>query len=145
MCDMGAFGALIASACISASVSYATPPDPGAPSIPWVHAGPITGYLFYYASSGPWKTQPDRVLIATRGGIPGGYRTKVLWHVRGGAGTVMLIGRRLDGPGEFRQRFLSISGGYFPSIVVVPSAGCWRITARSGRRVGRFAFLALSP
>ncbi len=142
---MGALALLMASACISAPVSYASPPDLGAPSIPWIHAGPVSGYLFYYGASGPWKTQPDRVLITPRGGIPGGYQTKILWHVRGGSGTITLVGRRLDGANRFRQRFPGISGGYFPSIVVVPSDGCWRITVSSRRRTGRFAFLALAP
>jgi hypothetical protein len=145
MGDMGALAVLMASACISAPVSYAAPPDSGAPSIPWIHAAPVSGYLFYYGASGPWKTQPDRVLITPRGGIPGGYRTKILWHVRGGSGTITLVGRRLDAAGRFRQRFPAIGGGYFPSIVVVPSAGCWRVTVSSGRRTGRFAFLALAP
>jgi hypothetical protein len=142
---MGVLAALVASACISAPVSYATPPDRGAPSIPWIHAGPIFGYLFYYGASGPWKTQPDRVLITTRGGIPGGYQTKILWHVRGGrSGRVTIVGRRLDAPGRFRQRFPAIGGGYVPSIVSVPTPGCWRISVISGRRVGRFALLAVA-
>jgi hypothetical protein len=144
-CAMGALSVLVASACISAPVSYAAPPDFGAPSIPWIHAGPISGYLFYYGAPGPWASQPDRVLITPRGGIPGGYRTKILWHVRGGSGTITLNGRRLDKTGRFRQQFPAISGGYFPSIVVVPTVGCWRMTVRSGRRMRRFAFLAVAP
>jgi len=144
---MGALAVLVASACISASVSYGTPPDPGAPHIPWIHAGPVSGYLFYYSESGPWKTQPDRVFITPRGGIPGvgGYATKILWHVRGARGALILSGLRLDAPGRFRQRFPAISGSYFPSILSVPTEGCWRVAVRSGRRMGRFAFLALAP
>ncbi len=146
MRGMGALVALIASACISAPVSYGAPLDIGAPRIPWIHAGSVSGYLFYYGASGPWKTQPDRVLITPRGGIPGSYATKILWHVRSASATVTLVGQRLDGIGRFRQRFPVTGGsGYFPSIVVVPSVGCWRITVSSGQRTGRFAFLALAP
>lgn len=48
-----------------------------------MRAGAVYGYLFYYGADGPWKTQRSRVLITTRGGVPGGYATKILWHVRG--------------------------------------------------------------
>lgn len=140
--------ALVASACVSAPVSYTNPPDAGAPNIPWIHAGAAVGYLFYYGVDGPWKTTIDRVLITTGGGPRNGYSTKILWHVRGGAGGISVIGKRLDGPGRFRQSFPATptgGGTYFPSIVNVPRPGCWRITVSSGRHVGRFAFLALSP
>jgi len=86
------------------------------------------------------------VLITPRGGIPGSYATKILWHVRSASATVTLVGQRLDGIGRFRQRFPVTGGsGYFPSIVIVPSVGCWRITVSSRQRTGRFAFLALAP
>lgn len=140
---MGALAVLMSSACISASVSYAAPPDPRAPRIPWIHAGPVSGYLFYYGATGPWKTLPGRVFITPHGGPPGGYATKILWHVRGGSATVTVVGQRLDAPGRFRQRFPGIGGGYFPSILSVPTVGCWRIAVHSGRRVGRFAFLGV--
>lgn len=142
---MVALAALISSACISASVSYAAPPDPGAPHIPWIEAGPVSGYLFYYGADGPWKAKPNRMLITARGGPPGGFATKILWHVRGGGGALRLVGRRLDGSGRFTQTFTAIGGGFFPSIVAVPTPGCWRVTARSGDRMRRFAFLAVAP
>jgi hypothetical protein len=145
MSAMGALAVLMAAACISAPVSYAISPDSGAPSIPWIHAGPISGYLFYYSAKGPWQTLRDRVLITTRGGISGGYRTKILWHVQAGSNAITLNGRRLDEPGRFRQRFATSGGGYFPSVVVVPTVGCWRVAVTSGRRTRRFAFLALAP
>lgn len=118
---MGALALLAASACLSAPVTYALPSDPGAPAgVPWVRAGAVYGYLFYYGADGPWKTQRSRVLITTRGGVPGGYATKILWHVRDGSSVVTVSGRRLDGPGRFRQRFPATStgggGGWFPSI-----------------------------
>lgn len=145
---MGVLAALAASACISAPVSYAAPPDMGAPSIPWIHAGPVVGYLFYYGANGPWKARTARVLITTGGGPPGSYATKILWHVRRGTDGVSIIGTRLDGPGRFRQAFSATpsgGGAYFPSILKIPSPGCWRVTVSSGRRSGRFAFLAFAP
>ena len=141
---MPVLAALVASACLSAPVHYGPPPTSGAPPIPWFHAGPVTGYLFYYGADGPWKTQTDRALITTGGGPPGGYATKILWHVRRGSGRMTLRGTRLDGPGRFTQRFRA-SGSDYPSIVAVPSSGCWRLTVTSHRHVGRFVFTALSP
>lgn len=135
---------LAASACISALVTYSLPSDPGAPAgVPWIHAGPVYGYLFYYEAAGPWKSQTDRVMITPGGGIPGQYATKILWHVPGGSGIVSIDGQRLDGRGHFRQRFSVTGRNDYPSIVHVPSPGCWRITVTSGRRSGRFAFLAV--
>jgi hypothetical protein len=138
--------AVLASACLSAPVHYGPPPTPGAPpTIPWIHVGPVTGYLFYYGSDGPWKTQTDRALITTGGGPPGGYATKILWHVRHGSGRITVRGRRLDAPGQFAQKFRASGSRSYPSIVVVPSSGCWRLTVTSRRHVGRFVFEALSP
>ncbi|HUO74290.1 MAG TPA: hypothetical protein VMU39_26190 [Solirubrobacteraceae bacterium] len=139
---MTALAALAASACLSAPVSYGTPPNIGAPTIPWIHAGPVIGYLFYYGAEGPWKRQTGRVIITTGGGPQGGYATKILWHVRGGSKRITVVGTRLDGAGRFTQRF-SASGAFYPSIVVVPSSGCWRLTVTSARHVGRFAVVAL--
>jgi hypothetical protein len=141
---MAPFAALLASACVSAQVSYAPPPDVGAPSIPWIRSGPVTGYLFYYSPDGPWKEQRNRVLIATRGRGPG-YRTKILWHVRDGFRRVTLTGRRLDGAGRFRQTYPGIRGSYFPSFLIVPRPGCWKVTVASAGHRGSFAFVAFDP
>ena len=145
---MVALAALVASACLSAPVSYTAPPDSSAPRIPWIHAGPVVGYLFYYGAGGPWKTQADRVLIAPHGRASGGAATKILWHVRGGSKAIRMVGKRLDAAGSFRQQFpatASGGGAFFPSIVDVPASGCWRVTVSSGTHVGRFAFSAVEP
>jgi hypothetical protein len=146
---MATFAALAASVCLSAAVTYALASDPGAPAgVPWVRAGAVYGYLFYYGAAGAWKSRPDRALITTGGGVRGAYATKVLWHVRGGSLVITVSGQKLDGPGRFRQRFPETStggGGWFPSIVIVPSSGCWRLTVTSGRKTSRFAFVAVPP
>jgi hypothetical protein len=145
---MAALAALVASACVSAPVSYAAPPDHGAPAIPWIHAGAVNGYLFYYRAEGPWKRLTNRVVIATGGGPRTGYATKILWHVTGGASGVSITGRRLNGPGRFHQSFSATptgGGSYFPSIVTVPTPGCWRIAVSSNGYTGRFAFVAVEP
>lgn len=116
--------------------------------MPWVRAGAVYGYHFYYSADGRWKTQSSRVLITTRGGVSGGYATKILWHIRDGSSMITVSGKKLDGPGGFRQRFPATStggGGWFPSIIAVPSSGCWRLTVTSGHPTGRCAFLAMPP
>ena len=72
--------------------------------------------------------------------------TKVPWWIRRGWGVRLhLTGVRLDGSGQFSQAFVQAgdpSGrpdGYraiFPSIVRVPSAGCWLFRLRTGRVAG---------
>jgi hypothetical protein len=124
-------------------VSYTPPPDRGAPPLPWIRAGAVTGYLFYYPISGPWKAQPDRVMIPTHGVSGPGSYTKILWHVRGGYGRVRFIGQQLDGTGSFTQTYRGIPGGYFPSYLIVPAAGCWRVTIASAGHRASLAFAAI--
>ncbi len=104
----------------------------------------MIGHLFYYDAS--LREQGDRLLIYTDGELPGGGATKILWVVKPlSSSQVSISGRRLDGAGTFAQRFRSASspdGTVFPSIVDVPSAGCWLLTVRSGRVTGRFAVVA---
>jgi hypothetical protein len=57
-------------------------------------------------------------------------------------------GDQLDGKGRFEQDFLAAHSAdrvLYPSIVDVPSAGCWRLTVRNGRQVVRFAVVAVAP
>ena len=65
--------------------------------------------------------QSDGAVIYT------GDAAKILWRVPGRASgmSLQLTARRLDGPGAFVQRFPTAGGGDFPSIVDIPSAGCW--------------------
>jgi hypothetical protein len=139
---MGLAALVLASLCVAAPVSYSSPPDRGAPAIPWVHAGPVSGYLFYYGAPGPWRSERQRAIVATRGGGPG-FGTKILRHVQGGYGRVIVSGSRLDGDGRFRQSYEAIPGGYLPSYLIVPSAGCWRVTVSSAGRRASFAFRAV--
>jgi len=139
---VGVLALLLASGCLGAPVSYAAPPDRGAPAIPWVHAGAVSGYLFYYGAAGPWRADRVPAIVATHGGGPG-FSTKILWHVKGGYGRVIVSGSQLDGDGRFRQSYKGIPGSYFPSYLIVPSAGCWRVTVSSAGRRASFAFRAV--
>jgi hypothetical protein len=138
-----ALAILLASACVSAPVSYGPPPERGAPPIPWIRSGVVIGHLFYYGVNGPWKVQPERVIVPTHGVSGPGSSTKVLWHVRGGYGHVRISGQRLDGAGRFTQTYKGIPGGYFPSYLIVPAAGCWRVVVASAGHRASFAFAAV--
>jgi hypothetical protein len=103
--------------------------------IPWVQAQPtssgIVGHLFS-AQSATTKSGTYRFLH-TGGGYPDGSTTKILWRVDSpqASGPLQIDGTNLSTPGKtFHQ---TIAGeGEIPSIVVVPSAGCWRLQIISG-------------
>jgi hypothetical protein len=79
-----------------------------------------------------WRTPEGGALLYAGGRTPTGGNTKVLWQGRRLGGTLVVNGSRLDGEGAFRQEFKGAGGqpGYWPSIVVVPEAGCWLLTVR---------------
>jgi hypothetical protein len=139
-----------ASPCVGARVHYEQAPEPRLGiRLPWIAAGRpgrrIVGHLFYYGAE-LRKESGSRLAISTGGELPGGGATKILWVPRPlSSSQVVVVGRRLDGEGSFEQQFRgasSSSGTVFPSIVDVPSAGCWLLTVRNGRLSGRFAVVA---
>lgn len=138
---MFGLAAWTAAACLAAPVHFAPSRTPGAPRVPWVKAGPIDGYLFYYAAFAP--PAPARATIYTRGRTPSNGGTKILWYARRGGFRLTVRGTRLDAPGSFVQRFQPAQNGFYSSITVVPTVGCWRLTVTSGRVRGRFAFVAV--
>jgi hypothetical protein len=140
-----------ASSCVGAQVHYEQAPKPRLGiRLPWIAAGrqgrKVIGHLFYYGQS-LREQSGGRLMIYTGGELPGGGSTKVLWIVRPvSSSQVVISGRQLDGPGTFEQQFRSASateGTVFPSIVNVPSAGCWLVTVRNGRVAGRFGVVAI--
>jgi hypothetical protein len=144
-----------ASSCVGARVHYEQAPTPRLGiRLPWVVAGrivsgrpkrTIVGHLFYY---GEELRKTSGLTIYTGGELPGGGSTKILWIARPVFSSEVLIsGRQLDGPGTFEQQFRSASsssGVVFPSIVDVPSAGCWLLTVRNGPTTARFNVVAIS-
>jgi len=85
----------------------------------------------------PWQTAGPASL--TTHGHDGGRNMKVLWQVeRSWGGSLELVGTHLDAEGSFRQEFpMAYSPeSYFPSIVDVPSPGCWSFTLRTGDLAG---------
>jgi hypothetical protein len=116
--------------------------------MPWIAASPakarVIGYLVYYApmSSLDILHLPG-VAIFTRGRTPEGGATSIIWVPQRNAGRFIYFrGRRLDGPGSFRQRSSFGSAGTYPSVLRVPSAGCWRVTLRSTNLLAHVTFRA---
>ena len=155
---MGSVGALLVAGCgatfptarvslAASSTCAATPvrttPFPGVLNgLSWIAATPlsagVTGHLFYGSGAhGP------ATAMHTRGMMPGGGSTKILWVIaRGNVGDALtLAGRNLSGPGTTKQSFqiaegAGVPGTQFPSIVDVPTPGCWQFHLRSGSVAG---------
>lgn len=132
--------------CPSASALHtdSKPPEAisGLANVPWVAATPrrgasrrlwVVGYLFYV----PRDTQQRSAYIYVHGTTPSSGATKILWQVSGVTTESQLtaLGRRIDGPGTFKQRFPQSGSGRFPSILRIPYVGCWRIELAAGQSV----------
>lgn len=88
----------------------------------------------------------DRAVVYAGGLAPEGWSTKFLWWSPQPAGGVALDGWRLDGLGTFRQSFpaaASDDGTVYPSIVEIPTAGCWAVRVTIGPRTGLAVFNAV--
>jgi hypothetical protein len=104
--------------------------------LPHVDVRGLTGHLFYYTGATLMDGRVNRSdgLVIYAGGKNGRLATKILWTLPKGAARVLRIaGRRLDGDGSFGERWTAAGGRQFPSIVDVPSAGCWSLTLTTGR------------
>jgi hypothetical protein len=94
-----------------------------------------------------WRTEDGGALMYTGGKTPDGGNTKVLWRAeRAHESFVEIFGRRLDRAGSFEQRLSEVDPpDFFPSILVVPSPGCWLLIVRSGGVGGVIVFRAVEP
>jgi hypothetical protein len=70
-------------------------------------------------------------------------QTKILWWIRlpSGNRALVLRGIRIGDERRFRQTLGA--GSVVPSVVTIPSPGCWRVTVTNGRASARFVFRAL--
>ncbi len=89
------------------------------------------------AAGWSWRTPEGGALIYAGGRTPSGGNTKVLWRTTRDTsrpyGELVLDGTQLDGPGTFQQVRPEVSpSGHWPSIPVVPNAGCWLFRVRIG-------------
>lgn len=101
--------------------------------IPWLVAAPrsagIIGMLFFRRPG----AHGTGAYLHIDGRMPDGSTTKILWLIDNpdvGA-TLQLKGRNLTGSGAMHQNF----AGYreVPSIVRIPTPGCWEIHLYSGK------------
>jgi hypothetical protein len=112
---------------------------------PWVRSGGIRANLFAYSGSMLMDGRvngSDGLVLYTRGGT-GNPAMKVLWTTQVGSRRLTVVGKRLDGAGGFVQRFNG--GREVPSIVKIPTSGCWRLAVRAGSTRGTFVVRAVDP
>jgi hypothetical protein len=119
--------------------------------MPWIAASPrkarVIGYLVYYApGSAVELVHHPGAVIYTGGETPEGGATSIIWVPQRNTGRYIYFrGQRLDGPGTFRQRSSFGSAGTYPSVLRVPSAGCWRVTLRSLNLLAHVTFRVVDP
>jgi hypothetical protein len=142
--------AVLAMSCPATPVQYGVHADAARETAPWIAAGPgrrrLVGHLYAYSEmlgDARVRTSPGFVLYAGRpakiGWLPRSWRDD--W-----GRYLTFEGRRLDGQGEFRQRFRrAVAPQFYPTGVNIPSAGCWRLTLRSGRRSEAVVVQAIEP
>lgn len=118
-------------------------------SVPYVKArrAPIHGFLFYFGI--PELASETEAVLYTKGRAPSDAATKILWTVPsvGGTGSLHIVGKRRFGRGHFSESFGPAGGTspipgtrQYPTLIRVPRPGCWQLTLRSGRFVGRLEF-----
>jgi len=143
-----------AAACEATRVHYR--PYKGVPAglapLPWIAASPtsssLVGHLFYYDGLNVWRRKRlPRLRMYTGGQSPDGRLSmKILWELRqGGAPTMLVRGRKLGSSGSFSQQLSPAAGSttQFPSIIDVPTPGCWRLTLKAGKTTGRVVLIAI--
>ena len=115
---------------------YAGQNDDGL-AIPWIVAMPsrsgIIGHLFFTQvtpANKPEYYEP----MHTNGKMPDGATTKILWKMQnaGTVGELVVKGENLSLPDSTFQQTFPATGSDIPSIVDVPTAGCWHFDLQNG-------------
>lgn len=83
----------------------------------WIGSADLVGILFY--------SRDGTSTIGLHGMMPDGENSKILWFVREAAPGPTVVQGASDRGGRFDASFEG--GGSYPSIVKVPSAGCWTL------------------
>jgi hypothetical protein len=105
--------------------------------IPWFAAAPksahIIGFLFFI----PHGAVGQKALMRTNGNGPNGRSDKILWYVSRGETTsrLTITGTNLSSASSMRTRAIDSSGAY-PSILDMPTPGCWSLTVSNGKVKG---------
>jgi hypothetical protein len=133
--------------CHATPVRFTAGAARGLSAVPWVKVGKVfRAYLFFYAAelADGRVNQSSGTVIYTRGGTSA-LTTKILWVARRSNATAVVGGKQLDGSARFSQILSRAGGGGFPSIIRVPTAGCWKLTVRSGRSRASLVVRAIDP
>ena len=109
----------------------------GLEDVPWIRADPlsaqVTAFLFFVQPT--YKQTHTYQPLHTGGSYPdGGRSTKILWIVdaSNSSATATITGVKVSSPHETFQQTLTLAGSAtpganYPSIVNVPTPGCWQI------------------
>jgi hypothetical protein len=111
----------------------------------WIAATP--GRARIYGTFSVSLPGVEGAAIYAGGRFPDGRtNTKVLWLVDEPSGALTITGRRLDAQGSFEQveRAAASPAYAYPSILVVPEAGCWLLKLRTSGRGGVFVMRAFA-
>jgi hypothetical protein len=119
----------------------------GLSTVPWVKVGrAFRAYLFFYAAGlADGRVNRSSGTVIYTGGGTSAFSSKILWVARHPGATAAVRGQQLDGSGRFTENLSRVGGGAFPSIVRVPTAGCWKLTVRSGRSRASIVVRAIDP
>jgi hypothetical protein len=77
------------------------------------------------------QANPD---IPAHGGWSDGGSAKILWWATGAAAQLAVHGREATTAREFNQTFPTIGNGQYPTVVTVPTPGCWTLDATIGNQ-----------
>lgn len=123
----------------------------GLGNLPWAKTDAssfkVTAYLFF---AGPVSSKATIYRpLHTGGKYPDGSTTKVLWVVDASdtPSVLEITGKRLLGIQEtFQQTFPRATGsvGDYPSIVNIPTSGCWQLDVKSGSNTATIIFWVIS-
>ena len=109
----------------------------GLEDVPWIRADPlsaqVTAFLFFVEPT--YKRTHTYQPLHTGGSYAdGGRNTKILWIVdaSNSSTTATITGVKVSSPHETFQQTLTLAGSAtpganYPSIVNVPTPGCWQI------------------
>jgi hypothetical protein len=86
---------------------------------PWMGDEDFAAVLFYASRADP--------AMLPGGKAPNGGSSKILWLIRDSTGPLTIHGTELRKGATFTQEI--DGGGSYPSIVDVPSSGCWSLKA----------------
>ena len=111
---------------------------PGLQDLPWAPASPatLTAYFFTGHAGAPFLSAGD-----TR---PDGGANKVLW-VGGGGATLRITAKRVDGPAAIMNFAFPASGGAYPSIINLPTEGCWLLDLETSGGTSALIELQVGP